>query len=138
MFDFELLQQSLRRVMIETVTAHNRAMVQLNRSKYLEFFYWMGESSLKSDEFFRYSCWERDYRAATDSAVSSLIKRKLADRLTSQTSISNAVSWIGDAEFALRAQTSRNLLWALSQSFQFLPSLEDNCWYAGPKKMVIC
>ena len=82
MFDFELLQQSLRRVMIETVTAHNRAMVQLNRSKYLEFFYWMGENSLKSDEFFRYSCWERDYRAATDSAVSSLIKRKLADRLT--------------------------------------------------------
>jgi hypothetical protein len=134
MFDFELLQQSLRRVMIETVTAHNRAMVQLNRSKYLEFYYWRGESSSKSDEFFRYACWETEYRAATESAISSLIKRKLADRLISHTSIRNSVGWIEDAEFALRAQTSRNLLWALSQSFQFLPSLQDNCWYAGAKK----
>ena len=109
MLDLELLQQSLRRVMFETVTAHNRAMVQLNRSRYLYISHW-GESSSKSDEFFRYACWERDYRAATDSAISSLIKRKLTDRLTSQTSISNSVSWIEDAEFALRSQTSRNLL----------------------------
>ena len=134
MFDLELLQQSLKRVMIETVTAHNRAMVQLNRSKYLYFTYYSGESSSRSNEFFRYACWEKEYRAATESAISSLIKRKLADRLTSQTSIRNSVSWIDDAEFALRAQTSRNLLWGLSQSFQSLPSLEDNCWYAGVKK----
>ena len=44
------------------------------------------------------------------------------------------MSWIEDAEFVLRSQTSRNLLWGLSQSFQSLPSLEDNCWYAGVKK----
>ena len=133
MFDLELLRGHFKRVLIQTVTAHNRAMVQLNRSRYLYISHW-GESSSKSDEFFRYACWERDYRAATDSAISSLIKRKLTDRLTSQTSISNSVSWIEDAEFALRSQTSRNLLWGLSQSFQSLPSLEDNCWYAGVKK----
>ena len=133
MFDLELLRGHFKRVLIQTVTAHNRAMVQLNRSRYLYISHW-GESSSKSDEFFRYTCWEREYRAATESTISSLIKRKLADRLTSQTSISNSVSWIEDAEFALRAQTSRNLLWGLSQSFQSLPSLEDNCWYAGVKK----
>ena len=66
---------------------------------------------------------------------SSLIKRKLASRLTSEAGIGNSVGWIEDAEFALRAQASRNLLWGLSQSFfQSLPSLEDNCWYAGVKK----
>ena len=134
MFDLELLQKSLRHVLIETVTAHNRAMVQLNRSRYLYFTYYSGERSSKSNEFFKYACWEREFRAATEVAISSLIERKLAERLTSQTSISNSVSWIGDAEFALRAQTSRNLLWGLSQSFQSLPSLEDNCWYAGAKK----
>ena len=134
MFDLELLQQHLTRVLIQTVTAHNRAMVELNRSQYLYFSYHWGESSSRSDEFFRYACWEREFRAATEAAISSLIERKLADRLTSETSISNSVSWIEDVEFALRAQTSRNLLWGLSQSFQSLPSLEDNCWYAGAKK----
>ena len=81
MFDLELLRGHFKRVLIQTVTAHNRAMVQLNRSRYLYISHW-GESSSKSDEFFRYACWERDYRAATDSAISSLIKRKLTDRLT--------------------------------------------------------
>ena len=88
--------------MFETFTAHNRALVQLNRSEFISQYYW-GESSSKSHEFFRYACWEKEYRAATDSAVSSLIQRKLADRLTSPTSISNSVSWVEDAEFALRA-----------------------------------
>ena len=134
MFDPDMLETSLRRVLVETVTAHNRAMVQLNRSQYLYFTYYSDERSSKSDEFFRYACWEREFRAVTESAISSCVKHKLTDRLTSQTSIRSSVTWIEDVEFALRAQTSRNLLWGLAQSFQSLPSLESNCWYAGAKK----
>ena len=133
MFDLELLQGHFKRILFQTITAHNRAMIQLNRSQYLYISHW-GESSARSHEFFKYTCWEREFRAATEAAISSFIERKFADRLTSQTSISRSVSWIEDAEFALRAQTSRSLLWGLSQSLQSLPSLEENCWYAGAKK----
>lgn len=133
MFDSELLKQRFRRVLIEAVTAHNRAMVQLNRSHYIRNYYW-GESSAKSFEFCTYASWEREFRGASETAIESLVERNLADRLTSHTSINNAVNWICDAEFALRAQVSRNLLWGLSQSFQSLPRLRENYWYAGTTK----
>jgi hypothetical protein len=131
MFDPEKLKERLRRVMIETVTVHNRAMVELNRSKYLEFTYYWGEHSSKSTEFLLYASWERDYRASVEASIDSVVESKLADRLISRTSIDSALAWVADAEFALRAQVSRTLLWGLSLSLQSLPRHKDNCWYAG-------
>ena len=131
MFDPEKLKERLRRVMIETVTVHNRAMVDLNRSKYLEFSYYWGEYSSKSTEFSLYASWERDYRASVEASIDSVVTSKLADRLISHTNIDSALAWVGDAEFALRAQLSRTLLWGLSLSLQSLPRHKDNCWYAG-------
>lgn len=134
MFDPEKLKERLRRVMIETVTVHNRAVVELNRSKYLEFNYYWGEHSSKATEFSLYASWERDYRATVEFSIDSVVKGKLADRLISQTNIDSALAWASDAEFALRAQVSRTLLWGLSLSLQSLPRQKDNCWYAGTIK----
>jgi hypothetical protein len=132
-FDSELLKQRLRRVLVETVIAHNRTMVQLNRSRYLPVNHW-GESSSKFLEFLAYESWDRAFRHAVDQSIESLVDRKLADGLALHTNINNAVEWVCDAEFALRAQVSRNLLWGLSQSLQSLPLFEDNFWYAGTTK----
>ena len=74
MFDSELLKQRFRRVLTEAVTAHNRAMVLLNRSHYIRDYYW-GESSAKSSEFFTYASWEREFRGASETAIESLVER---------------------------------------------------------------
>jgi hypothetical protein len=134
MFDPDKLKERLRRVMIETVTDHNRATVQLNRAKYLTFDYYWGERSSKSTQFLAYASWERDFREAVEAGIESVVEKKLADRLISGTNIDNALAWVSDAEFALRAQVSRTLLWGLSLSLQSLPRHKDNCWYAGTTK----
>jgi len=132
-FDSELLKQRFKRVVTDTATAHNRSMVQLNRSRYLHVNHW-GERSSKFFEFLTYESWDRAFRHAVEQSIESLIDRKMADGLALHTSINNAVEWVSDAEFALRAQVSRNLLWGLSQSLQSLPLYDDNCWYAGTTK----
>jgi hypothetical protein len=133
MFDSESLIRQFKCVMIETVIAHNRAMVQLNLSLYVRNYYW-GETSSKSSEFLDYASWDRDFREAVQDTIQSVVVNRLAEHSIYQKNIARTLEWVGDAEFALRAQLSRNLLWGLSQSLQMLPRRNDDCWYAGSKK----
>ena len=119
--------------MIDTVTAHNRTMVQLNRSVYVRHYYW-GETSARSNEFLNYAGWDREFREAVEASIVKIVADRLVGHTSSQTRIDRTFEWLVDAEFALRAQLSRNLVWALSQSLQMLPRRNDTCWYAGTKK----
>ena len=133
MFDSESVVQQFKRVMIDTVTAHNRTMVQLDRAVYVHHYYW-GETSAKSFQFANFASWDREFRKAVEASIEKIVADRLAGHTISQTRIDRTIEWVVDAEFALRAQLSRNLVWALSQSLQTLPRRNDNCWYAGPKK----
>lgn len=132
MFDPEKLRQRFRQIMIACYTSHNRTLVALNRSEYMRYTIW-NEYSIKADELRRYEWWQKAFIKSVSSTIDQICEFEHTKPSATSIELDRSIAWLRDAEFALRAQLSRNLLWALTKSLTHLPTLKNGFWIANEK-----